>query len=154
MSTRIWSFLPIDMLFVPQPDAVASCVEWLRHAMPAYKVAAVDHQKIEFFDCGGNMGSTYCPNCNSEIEAEEWGEWMTHDYDEQRGFEFSTRKLKCCGAEITLDKIKDEYPCMFGRFAIQVTDTLKTYSDVEMERFRGDIAVRLGCPIRYLQAHY
>lgn len=154
MTTRIWSFLPVNILFVPESSAVSGCVEWLRHAMPAYKVEAVDHQKIVLFDCGGNMGSTYCPNCDSEVEAEEWANWMTHDYDEKNGFLFSSRKLKCCGVETTLDEIKFENLSMFGRFAIQVTDTFKTYSDVEMLQFQTEIALRLGCPMRYLEAHY
>jgi hypothetical protein len=67
---------------------------------------------------------------------------------------YCVANTQCCGTETTLNKIKDDYPCMFGRFAIQVTDTMKTYSDVEMDQFRSEIATRLGCPIRYLEARY
>jgi hypothetical protein len=154
MTTRIWSFLPVDMLFVPKAKAVADCIVWLRSAMPAYKVEAIQHHKIAFFDCGSNMGSTHCPHCKSEVDAEEWANWMTHDYDEKYGIQYSSRKMKCCGVESTLDKIEFENPCMFGRFAVQVTDTMKTYSEVEMARFQRLIASKLGCQIRYLEAHY
>jgi hypothetical protein len=37
---------------------------------------------------------------------------------------------------------------------IEDTDTLKTYSDVELGQIQNGIALRLDCPIRYLEAHY
>jgi AraC-like DNA-binding protein len=57
--------------------------------MPAYKGEAIDHGKIAFFDCGGNMGATYCPHCRTEMNAPVWSDWMTDDYGEAKGFTFS-----------------------------------------------------------------
>jgi hypothetical protein len=154
MTTRIWSFLPVDMHHVPSADATLAAVTWLRIAMPAYKVEAVDHGKIAFFDCGGNMGATLCPECRTEMGAQEWSDWMTKDYSETDGFRFSTRRMSCCGVSLTLDRIVFENLCMFGRFGIAVTDTMKTYSEDDMNRFATELADRLGCSIRYLEAHY
>jgi hypothetical protein len=154
MTTRIWSFLPVDMHHVPSTEAVEAAVTWLRVAMPAYKVEAIDHGKITFFDCGGNMGATFCPECKTEVKASEWSDWMTKDYSEKEGFCFSKRQMSCCGASLTLDKIAFENLCMFVRFGIAVTDTMKTYSEDDMNRFAAELADQLGCPIRYLEAHY
>jgi hypothetical protein len=110
MTTRIGSFLPVDMQFVPAAVLVADCVAWLRNAMPARKTEAIDHHKIVFFDNGGNTGESYCPYCNSEVAAVDWAERMNRDDDEKYGFRFSIRKLKCCGTETTLDKIDFECP--------------------------------------------
>lgn len=140
MTTRIWSFLPVDMNHVPKPENVALAVTWLQVAMPAYKVEAIDYGKIAFFDCGGNMGATYCPECGTEQSAKAWSQWMTEDYDAAMGFRFSTRAMPCCGRPMTLDRIKFENPCMFGRFGIAVTDTMKTYTDTEMDGFANELA--------------
>jgi hypothetical protein len=129
MTTRIWSFLPVDVSHVPKATDVENAVHWLRETMPAYKIKVVNHGKITFFDCGGNMGATYCPDCKTEINGPEWSDWMTEDYDEAKGFTFSTRTLTCCGARLQLDKIVFENLCVFARFVIQVTDTMKTYSE-------------------------
>jgi hypothetical protein len=50
MSTRIWSFLPKDMSHVPANALIQQSVDWLGTAMPAYKVEAIDHGKIAFFE--------------------------------------------------------------------------------------------------------
>jgi hypothetical protein len=139
---------------VPAPDKAVAAVTWLRAAMPAYKIEAIDHGKVAFFDCRGNMGATYCPECSTEQSAETWSEWMSEDYDDEKGFRFSTRAMPCCGVPMTLDRITFENACMFGRFGIAVTDTMKTYPDTEMDAFAAEMAVRLGCPVRYLEAHY
>jgi hypothetical protein len=154
MTTRIWSFLPIEMAHVPQAAAVERAVQWLREAVPAYKVEALDHGKITFFDCGGNMGATYCPHCKTELSGSDWSVWMTKDYSETTGFIFSTRIMPCCQSPARLDEIVFENICMFGRFAIQVTDTMKTYSEYEITNVEKSIAFYLGCPLRHLEAHY
>jgi hypothetical protein len=154
VTTRIWTFLPVELDHVPPPKSVAAARDWLREAMPAYKVEDIDHGKITFFDCGGNMGSTYCPGCNAELSAPDWSDWMTQDYDEEKGFHFSTRVMHCCKMPARLDGIVFENPCMFGRFAIQVTDTMKTYSETEITDVKNRLADTLGCPMRYLEAHY
>jgi thiol-disulfide isomerase/thioredoxin len=154
MTTRIWSFLPVDMNHVPEATAIENAVHWLREAMPAYKVEAIDHGKIAFFDCGGNMGATYCPHCRTEMSAPVLSDWMTDDYDAAKGFTFSIRAMPCCGSQARLDDIAFENTCMFGRFAIQVTDTLKTYSEKEILGFEERLVNHLGCPLRHLEAHY
>jgi hypothetical protein len=154
MSTRIWSFLPKDVSYVPAKPLIEQSLDWLRTAMPAYKVEAIDHVKIAFFDCGGNMGATFCPHYKTELSASGWSDWMTEDYDEANGFQFSKRNMQCCGVSVSLDAIVFENPCMFGRFGIAVTDTMKTYSETEIDNFADELAKRLQCPIRYLEAHY
>ena len=154
MSTRIWSFLPLDMRFVPTQDRIENAIAWLRLAMPAYKVEAIDHGKIAFFDSGGNMGATYCPQCHTEQSAGDWSEWMTEDYDDEAGFEFSPRVMPCCGQLATLDRIIFENSCFFGRFGIAVTDTMQTYPESEIEAFATQLGTHLGCAIRFLESHY
>jgi hypothetical protein len=154
MSTRIWSFLPKDISHVPAMALIQLSVDWLRTAMPAYKVEAIDHGKIAFFDCSGNMGATFCPHCKTELSASDWSGWMTEDYDETKGFQFSKRNMQCCDVSVSLDAIVFENPCMFGRFGIAVTDTMKTYSATEIDNFAAELAKRLGTPVRYLEAHY
>jgi hypothetical protein len=142
------------MYYAPSAETTEAALTWLRTAMPAYKVEAIDHGKVAFFDCGGNMGSTFCPECKTEMDASDWSDWMTKDYSETGGFHFSERRMLCCGSSLTLDKIIFENPCMFGRFGIAVTDTMKTYSEDDMNRFAVELADHLGCPVRYLEAHY
>jgi hypothetical protein len=43
---------------------------------------------------------------------------------------------------------------MFGHFAIQVADTMKTYSEEEILDFEQKLAKYLRCPMRHLEAHY
>jgi thiol-disulfide isomerase/thioredoxin len=154
MTTRIWSFLPVDMNHVPKAADVENAVHWLREAMPAYKVEAIDHGKVAFFDCGGNMGATFCPHCKTELSAPDWSAWMTEDYDDADGFTFSTRNMLCCKTPVRLDEIIFENTCMFGRFAIQITDTMKTYSEEEIVGFEERLVTHLGCALRHLEAHY
>ena len=154
MSTRIWSFLPLDMRFVPTQDRIENAIAWLRLAMPAHKVEAIDHGNIAFFDCGGNMGTTYCPHCQIELSTGDWSEWMTEDYDDASGFQFSTRVMPCCDQTASLDQIIFETPCFFGQFGIVVTDTMQTYSESEIEAFAVQLGTHLGCAIRFLESHY
>jgi hypothetical protein len=155
MTTRIWSFLPLDIQHVPSKEKVESAVLWLRGAMPAYKVEAIDHGKIAFFDCGGNMGSIFCPCGNAELSTEEWSDWMTEDFDEAKGFQFSARAMLCCGTEMTLEQIIFENVCMFGRFGIAVTDTMQTYSvnETALITKRGQTRIPRGHPCRWGTHH-
>jgi hypothetical protein len=61
--------------------------------------------------------------------------------------------MSCCKRQVQLDEITFENTCMFGRFAIQITDTMKTYSEEEIVGFEERLVTHLGCPLRHLEAH-
>jgi hypothetical protein len=100
------------------------------------------------------MGVTCCRHSKTELSGPDWTEWMTEDYDERNGFTFSTLTMPCCYVPTRLGEIVFESLCMFGRFAIQVADTMKTYSEEEILDFEQKLAKYLRCPMRHFEAHY
>jgi hypothetical protein len=154
MSTRIHRFIPADTHHVPAPEKVSVTLEWLRAHVDAYKIDAISPGHIIFFDCGEGLDKVLCPVCGTDVGDPFWKDWMDSSYDEDAGFMLTLRALACCKTDVRLDQLVYDAPCTLGSFAIEITDTMKTWPDVEIEELMREIAQRLDCPLIRIDAHY
>ena len=73
---------------------------------------------------------------------------MDEDYED--GFKLATFATQCCGAMVTLQELKYEWPQGFGRFAISVMNPKIGKLKDEYKREIEDI---LGTKLRVIYQH-
>jgi hypothetical protein len=154
MSTRLHRFVPRDVRHVPTPAKAAVGLAWLRTEIAADKIEAEAPGHITFFDCGGGLDKIFCPSCQTEVDAELWKDWMDAAWTEGAGFTLTSRVLACCSTAISLEALGSAPLCVFGSFALVITDPMTTPSDAELRVMLHKLEAMLGCPLHRVDAHY
>jgi hypothetical protein len=108
--------IPRDPRYVPTPEVQRRLVELLERLAPnAEDITVETSEEIRFFDCGENFEGIVCPGCAAEINLEWWQARMDDDAKEG-SFRLASYVLPCCGARVTLNDLKYDWPQAFGRF--------------------------------------
>ncbi len=154
MSTRIHRFVPSDIDFVPPSAATAATITWLKTMVDAYLIEATEPDHITFFDCGAGLETVSCPTCGVDIGDLLWKDWMDASYAEATGFTMSQKTLACCETTVALNQLIFDAPCAFGRFAIEITDTLTSLTDDEVAQLMNEAGSKLGSALMRIDAHY
>jgi hypothetical protein len=141
------------MSFVPGSEAIAAGLEYTRREVPASRVEASTPPFVVFFDCGGLEIDVTCPRCYSDA-SDIWDQWMEESCEVDTGFAFTKREMPCCGNIVSLEELHLDPACAFGRFAIEIVDTLTTLSAEQWGEFQRGLEGHLGCTLLRIDAHY
>jgi hypothetical protein len=154
VSTRIHSFVPVNVRHVPLPFTVTLALDWLRQTIDAREISACTPGHIIFFDCGEGLDLVGCPHCRKDIGGPLWKDWMDESCTLETGFTLTGRVLPCCGKSARLDQLVFDGLCVFGSFAIEITDTMTNLSDDEFAMLGAELQARLQCRLVGVDAHY
>ena len=105
-------------------------------------------ERVEFVDQGGNFEGVYCPVCGADL-----GEWWPAAMDRAHAGHFADLAVTapCCGAALSLNDLRYEWPAGFARFVLEAMNPgvpdLPATTLAELEQ-------RLGAPLRVIWAHY
>jgi hypothetical protein len=143
MSDNWLQYLPKDPGFRPSPKAAAEVESLLRAWLPEAEAVKSDfHEQISFFGGGTNFSGALCPACNADTES-----WWTDAMETaaQAGFVDLGCTASCCGASVSLNELKYNWPAGFAIYSLEAMNP----------NSRGLIAAQiarlgqeLGCELR------
>lgn len=81
--------------------------------------------RIQFIDCGENFERILCSACEAEASVDWWGHQMDHCWDDETGFDLHAHAMPCCGAMLSLDKLKYERRQGFARWMISARNSTR-----------------------------
>ncbi|GLQ98856.1 hypothetical protein [Dyella mobilis] len=117
MSDNWLQYIPGDPTFQPSHEQAEKARSLLASYVPdADEVSVAFTETIEFFDPGANWSGVTCPACGAD--AEPW--WLeAMDAASHEGFSNLFVTAQCCGKRVSLNELHYNWPCAFGRFALQ-----------------------------------
>ena len=148
MSDNWMIVIAADPLAVPPKEHAEAAFSLLKTIRPDGEDPELYLSDIpDFFDCGANFGSVFCPFCGTEIR-EWWGnpinKWSNSA--DRRDLSVVT---PCCGRATTLNDLDYNRPQGFACVAITL---MNPYSDLEPEE-RQQVEASLGLPVRIIWRH-
>jgi hypothetical protein len=149
MSDSILKLIPADPYFVPEYAARLEALDLLSARLPAADVvsgAATD--EVNFVDPGANLVRVVCPACGTELDMEQWQQFMDAAYATQ--FADLIVTMPCCGATGSLHDLHYEAPAGFARFELEVLNPNGDLKDDECYQLEHI----LGCRLRKIWAQY
>ncbi len=149
MSDNKIILIPHDPQYLPDEIQKAAAIEYLNHITPdADEIELIEHDSVEFFDCGENFGWIKCPSCHAELEVKWWSSRMSDDYAD--GFMLNTYLLPCCGEHHTLAELHYEWEQGFSRFAISIMNPHIGLLKPDQKKVSEE---KLGVPLRVIYQH-
>jgi len=151
MSDNWINIVPVLAEHTPTPENAQNAIIILKQLAPeAEEITVIEHDKIQFFDCGANLEMIQCPQCKSQIEFDWWGKTMSSDFDENSGFHMKHYNLPCCSTSLSLNKLSYHFHQAFGRFALSVMNpNIGTLSLEDIDKLEA----ALGCKISVVYQH-
>ncbi len=140
MSDFIYRIIPDDPNFVFEQQA-DRIIEYLNEKIQAERITFIDHGKISFIDCGGELESITCPICGNNIEFDWWGKAMS--ISAQDGFSDFSVTLPCCGQAASLNCLKYDRPCGFARNEIKLANPSLPFDKIPLEELETILGQRL-----------
>ena len=150
MSDHWIAIVPEDPNFVPNPQTHEAALRLFRATAPEAEGIEIKlSDKIQFFDCGGNLERITCPQCGDHIAIDWWQDRMDDDHD-GIGFRLADFPAPCCGAQVRLDELQYEWPQAFARFGIDAMNpNIGELPDGQRQEFESI----LGTPLRTIYQH-
>lgn len=144
MSDNWIMIVPKQPKHVPSSNNIQTAIEVLNHIAPdADEIEAIEKEKVQFFDCGANLETVSCPECQSDVGIDWWSDAMSEDFDITRGFQLNEYIVPCCSSSLPLNALNYSFHQAFGRFAlsamnaniglISISDVKKIESALECE---------------------
>jgi hypothetical protein len=148
MSDNWMILLPIDPLAVPPRERAEVALEMLSQLRPEAQEFDLHFSDFpEFFHCGGNFESVFCPFCQTDI-VEWWGKALdawSKGHDRRR----LAIETPCCGRETSLNDLDYVEPQAFACIAIKVMNPDSDLEPYELQK----VAQTLGHPVRIVWRH-
>lgn len=150
MSDNFIVLVPKDPRFAASTDVQRRVAEILRRLAPkADSIEPEVSEAIRFHDAGSNLESIFCPRCAAKINIDWWQDRMDDDWDEE-GFRLERYEAPCCGALLTLNELKYDWPQAFGRTSWTVQNADVGELD---EMAREDLEAAAGTPLVVVYQH-
>jgi hypothetical protein len=147
--------IPTDQLWQPEAEAAAAAAGYVAglFAAPAGRVDEVEvefYDRVTLIDAGVNTSLVYCSRCGEEIGVD----WF-FDLLGEIGVSFDDLDVKvpCCGAIVSLDSLRYDWPVGFARFEVSVMNPTRDKYELDAAEL-ADVAARLGHPVTQILAHY
>jgi hypothetical protein len=148
MSDNWMIVIPVDPLAVPPKESAEAAFALLTTMRPEAQDAELYlSDQPDFFHCGSNFGSVFCPFCATEIR-----EWWSKPIDawwksaDRRELSVET---PCCGRATSLNDL--DYVGEQGMACVAIT-MMNPNSDLEPEE-RRKVEDALGLPVRVVWRH-
>jgi hypothetical protein len=147
--------IPTDLDWQPTPEAAASAVAYVARLFSGPD-DAVEEVNYEFYDratlidAGENTTQITCSRCDEDISLE----WF-YDLVEENGesFDHLDVTVPCCGAVVSLDTLRYDWPVGFARFEVSAMNPIRAKYELDAEEL-ANVAALLGHPIVQILAHY
>lgn len=119
-------------------------------ASGAEKIEIIKDERVQFFDCGGNLETVSCPRCHADIDTDWWSQTMSADFDEDTGFMLNDYRLPCCSSSVSLNALDYSFHQAFGRFALSAMNP--KIGELSVEAI-VKIEAALGCEVSVVYQH-
>ena len=148
MSDNWLRYVPSDPRFQPTPSAVEQAKVLLMSYLPqSEEVTAEFFESPQFIDPGSNWSGVSCSSCGANAEP-WWDEAVSRAADQ--GFSSLEVHAPCCGAKVSLNELRYEWPAAFGSFVLEAMNpNRKGLSDEQLEQL-GRV---LGGAVREVAQH-
>lgn len=147
--------IPTDLNWQPTPEAAAAAVAYVARLFsgPGDAVDHVDHEfyeRVTLIDAGENTTRITCSRCDGDIDVE----WFD-DLIEENGESFDNLDVTvpCCGAVVSLDTLRYDWPVGFARFEVSAMNPTRAKYELDAQEL-ADVATLLGHPVTQVLAHY
>jgi hypothetical protein len=154
MSDFYTSVIPADVTWQPTREAAAEAEAYVRRAFPdpngtGQEVTVEFYDRVTAVDAGENIIRISCPRCAGDIPLD----WYDNLIEETRGkFDTLDVTVPCCGALVSLDMLRFDWPSGFARFEIAVRNPARADGEFTAEELHI-VAAILGHPVRQILAH-
>lgn len=152
MSDYCIEFVPEDPLFVPEPAAAETALEFLRGALKNRRhqgVAFKIYDRVMFFDPGDNWEGVHCPHCGAEVE--RWWVDAIDKADKALGFHDLIAHTPCCDRKTSLNDMNfGSVGGAFGSFVLRIENPEFPNTEAEIDRALERI---LGIGLRKVLDH-
>jgi len=101
-----------------------------------------------FVDCGENLASINCPECNSVIEIDWWSDVMSNLYNEV-GFEDLSIKTPCCYKDTSLNNLIYDSSCGFSCIEFDILNPDHNIPEEFIDKFNN----KFGINVRIIRAY-
>jgi hypothetical protein len=148
MSDHYLQLISTDPQFQPAPEAAEQARKLFETFTPqADSVAARFAESIEFFHPGSNGLEIHCPACGADA-SDWWSDamdtaWKSH-------FDNITVTAHCCGASVSLNDLRYDWPAGFGRFMLEARNP--NVPDLQASQV-AQLQTTLGCTLRTIWVH-
>jgi hypothetical protein len=148
MSDNWMIVLAVDPLATTPSDRAQAAVDLLRQLrLEAQDPELHTSDTPQFFDCGGNFESVFCPFCGLDI-----GDWWSTAMDRWWNGDDSRLlwvEMPCCNRPTSLNDLDYVMPQGFACIAIEL---MNVGADLEPEE-RERVEAALGLPVRIIWRH-
>ena len=147
--------IPTDREWQPTPEGAAAATAYVARLFsgPEDDVEEVEYEfydRVTLIDAGENTTRISCSNCNGDLDVE----WL-NDLIEENGESFDSMDVlvPCCGAVVSLDSLRYDWPVGFARFEVSAMNPTRAKYELDAEEL-ADVAALLGHPVAQILAHY
>ncbi len=148
MSDNFLQLIPTDPQFQPSIQTAERAQSLLKRFTPqAETVEARFNESVEFFHSGSNGSGIHCTACGAEASY-----WWFSAMDEagESGFNELEVTAHCCGASVSLNELRYDWPVGFARFVLEAQNP--NVPDLQPGQLAQLEAV-LGCSLRKIWVH-
>jgi len=143
--------IPENPGYEPSPEALETTrlviSEWTDG-----EVATERSDAMAFIDSGASQEEVRCPSCGHEVE--DWGEWMSECWDDDKGFDLDARPLSCCRLEATLHELDyGQFGAGFARATVSATPRSREPLSELIPANRPRIEAAFENPVRFIWRH-
>ena len=148
MSDNFLQLIPTDPQFKPTQERAKRARLLLSQYLPeAEDINASFKDSVQFFHNGSNWSGVRCSLCGED--AEEW--WFdAMDKVSEKEFQDLNVQAGCCGAVVSLNDLRYEWPVAFGSFALEVRSP--NIPNLNQEQ-RSQLATAIGHDLRTVWVH-
>jgi hypothetical protein len=148
MSDNFICIIPGDPWFIPDAQGQIQAQRVFEQFAPQADeiITSVTDTPI-FVDAGVNFESVACPRCRQQLDT-WWHEIMDRAAPQQ--FEDLTIVTPCCGAALSLNTLRYEWPCGFARFTLEAQNPNIILLSVSQMR---ELEHLLNCKLRQILVH-
>jgi hypothetical protein len=154
MSDFYTSAIPTEVSWQPTDEAAAEAEAYARRVFRdpdgvGQEVLVWFYDRVTAVDAGESLVQISCPRCDGDIPIA----WYDSLIEETKGkFETLDVMVPCCGALVSLDTLRFDWPCGFARFEIAVRNPARGEYEFTSEEL-DMLAAILGHPVRQILAH-
>lgn len=148
MSETIYKIIPVDPDVTWSSAQLRQIAEVTRRLFPdSSRIEPVAFEHRTFVDCGGNLESIKCPECDCEISLEDWHAAM--DFSFRSNFADLLFRPQCCGGRTSLNDLVYAWPCAFAWCMIAIYDPNRSLNESDLDK----LTAAADCRVRAIIGH-
>jgi hypothetical protein len=147
--------VPTDRNWQPTPEAATAAAAYVARLFsgPDNAVEEVSpefYDRVTLIDAGENTTHITCSRCAGDINVE----WF-FDLVEENGESFDRLDVTvpCCGALVSLDTLRYDWPVGFARFEVSAMNPTRPKYELDAEEL-AHVGALLGHPVVQVLAHF